>query len=153
MDPSRKSLGSDSLAIGIAYLACSLTGLPASGASLNPARALGPSFVMGRWKNHWVYWAAPISGGILAALIYEFIFDTKKMSRSVRDAFDQLERALKDFRLIFKKKFHQLLNFLLKLIKFQFLIGRLQIKNDVLFYLKVLNFVSFEGINGRIARK
>lgn len=28
--------------------------LPSSGASLNPARALGPAFVMNRWKHHWV---------------------------------------------------------------------------------------------------
>ncbi|CAG2107543.1 unnamed protein product [Medioppia subpectinata] len=29
--------------------------LPASGASLNPARTLGPAFVMNRWKNHWFF--------------------------------------------------------------------------------------------------
>lgn len=48
-------MGSDSLSIGLAYLVCSMVGLPSSGASLNPARALGPSFVMGlKWRTLWV---------------------------------------------------------------------------------------------------
>lgn len=28
--------------------------IPASGASLNPARSLGPAFIMNRWDQHWV---------------------------------------------------------------------------------------------------
>ncbi|KAH9510896.1 hypothetical protein DERF_009393 [Dermatophagoides farinae] len=78
MDSNRKSFGSDALSIGIAYLIASLTGLPASGASMNPARTLGPAFVMNRWQHHWVYWAGPISGAVIAAIIYEFIFDTSR---------------------------------------------------------------------------
>jgi len=92
LDPSRKSLGSDSLSIGIAYLVCSLTGIPASGASMNPARTLGPAFVMNRWKWNWVYWLGPITGGMMACLIYEFIFDTNKTIKTIREAFDELER-------------------------------------------------------------
>lgn len=30
------------------------TKIPASGASLNPARSFGPAFIMNRWENHWV---------------------------------------------------------------------------------------------------
>jgi hypothetical protein len=29
--------------------------------------------VLGHWDWHWVYWAAPIAGGCLAALVYEFL--------------------------------------------------------------------------------
>ncbi|KAJ6223472.1 hypothetical protein RDWZM_002017 [Blomia tropicalis] len=91
-DSNRRSFGSDSLSIGAAYLVASLTGLPASGASMNPARSLGPAFVMNRWQYHWVYWIGPLTGAIVAALIYEFIFDTKKVGTFVMDTFDDIER-------------------------------------------------------------
>lgn len=92
LDPNRKSLGSDSLAIGIAYLACSITGIPASGASMNPARSLGPAFVMNQWEHHWVYWFGPLTGGPLAGLIYEYIFDTKKTAKTLKEALDEIDR-------------------------------------------------------------
>ncbi|XP_075751435.1 lens fiber major intrinsic protein-like [Rhipicephalus microplus] len=85
-DPHRCHLstgGADALVVGFAYLTCTLAGLPASGASLNPARSLGPAFVMNKWKNHWVYWFGPVAGGLLAGLIYEYIFDTRRSSREV----------------------------------------------------------------------
>ncbi|CAN7982631.1 unnamed protein product, partial [Ixodes pacificus] len=53
-DPSRSHLGGDAVVIGFAYLACTLAGLPATGASMNPARSLGPAFVMNKWIDHWV---------------------------------------------------------------------------------------------------
>ncbi|GFT35580.1 neurogenic protein big brain [Nephila pilipes] len=88
-DPNRKSLGSDSLAVGLAYLVCTLIALPATGASMNPARSLGPAFVSNTWTNHWIYWAGPVIGGLLAALIYEYIFDSpKKVFPTVKDRDD-----------------------------------------------------------------
>lgn len=63
--------------IGFAGLAIGLTvGLeavfmgPITGASMNPARSLGPALVGGIWQHHWVYWIAPILGAQLAVLIY-----------------------------------------------------------------------------------
>ncbi|PSN40507.1 hypothetical protein C0J52_11690 [Blattella germanica] len=50
MDTYRKWLGSSALSIGSAYLACTLVSTP----SMNPARTLGPAFVMNKWDNHWV---------------------------------------------------------------------------------------------------
>ena len=62
---------------GFAGLAIGLTvGLeaafmgPISGASMNPARSLGPAFVSGIWQHHWLYWVAPILGAQLAVLAY-----------------------------------------------------------------------------------
>ena len=45
---------------------------------LNPARSLGPSFVLNKWDGHWVYWIGPLVGGILSGLTYEFVFNSKR---------------------------------------------------------------------------
>lgn len=50
-----------------------------SGGSMNPARSLGPELVQGftesKSSSHWVYWAGPILGASLAALIEKhFLF-------------------------------------------------------------------------------
>lgn len=49
---------------------------------LNPARSLGPSFVLSRWDNHWVYWLGPIIGGAASGLIYEYILNPRRHRKS-----------------------------------------------------------------------
>ena len=50
-----------------------LVGGPLTGAAVNPARAFGPALVSGHWVGHLVYWIGPIVGGLLAALLWEYV--------------------------------------------------------------------------------
>jgi MIP family channel proteins len=58
--------------IGLVLLFDILVGGPLTGAAMNPARAFGPAVVSGEWVGHIVYWAGPLLGGIIAALLWEY---------------------------------------------------------------------------------
>ncbi|MDQ6736168.1 MAG: aquaporin [Gemmatimonadota bacterium] len=60
------------LAIGGTVGFCALQGW-LTGASMNPARSLGPAVASGVWTAHWIYWIAPIAGMISAAHAYEWL--------------------------------------------------------------------------------
>jgi aquaporin Z len=55
-------------AFGVAsYIALAgLWGAPVSGASMNPARSLGPALVLGDWTAWWAYLAGPVAGAMVA---------------------------------------------------------------------------------------
>ena len=61
------------LAIGGAVCLGALVGGPISGASMNPARSLGPALVSGDLTAIWVYIVGPVAGAILAALAYRYL--------------------------------------------------------------------------------
>lgn len=58
--------------IVIGSLICSeaLFGGPISGASMNPARSLGPALVSLNFEHLWIYLTAPFIGSFLATLVY-----------------------------------------------------------------------------------
>lgn len=69
----RAHIGFAGLAIGLTVgLEAAFMG-PITGASMNPARSLGPAVVGGIWQHHWVYWLAPILGAHLAVIMYRYI--------------------------------------------------------------------------------
>jgi aquaporin Z len=62
-------------AIGFTLLVTNLIAIPVDGASINPARSFAPAVVSLYWTTDhwaiqevWVFWLAPVLGGILAAL-------------------------------------------------------------------------------------
>ena len=59
--------------IGLTVLVDVLVGGGLTGASMNPARTFGPALAGGFWQNDLVYWIGPIVGGVIAALIYEYV--------------------------------------------------------------------------------
>ncbi len=63
------------IAIGSTIALDALFGGPISGASMNPARSLGPALVAGVWQSQWVYLVAPIAGALIAVISYKLISD------------------------------------------------------------------------------
>jgi aquaporin Z len=74
-------------AIGVgSYIALAgLWGSPVSGASMNPARSLGPALVLGDWTSWWAYLLGPVIGAIVA-VGFAFVLRGAGGGRSGRDA-------------------------------------------------------------------
>ena len=71
------------IAIGMVVLIDHLVAVPLTGASMNPARTFGPALIASIndiggsvWNAHWIYWAGPIVGGLLAAMTYRYVMLT-----------------------------------------------------------------------------
>jgi len=54
------------LAVGATIALCGLVALPLEGASMNPARSLGPAVVAGRFDSLWIYLVGPFIGAAAA---------------------------------------------------------------------------------------
>ena len=67
----RAPAGTAPLAVGFALACGVLIAGPVTGGAVNPARALGPMIVAGKFTAAWVYVLGPIIGGVLAALLYD----------------------------------------------------------------------------------
>jgi aquaporin Z len=65
-DRSRLVGPSAALAVGATIALCGLVAIPLEGASMNPARSLGPALVTGRLGDLWIYLAGPAAGSLFA---------------------------------------------------------------------------------------
>ncbi|MDQ3380115.1 MAG: MIP family channel protein [Actinomycetota bacterium] len=70
------------IAIGGTIALASLVGGPVSGASLNPARSLGPALASGAMDSLWIYLVAPLVGGTVGALVYGAVSRTRPSERT-----------------------------------------------------------------------
>ena len=78
--------GFEGLAIGFALFLSHIVGIPITGTSVNPARSLGPALFVGELalEQLWLFWAAPIAGAILAALVWMFLSNPKGMTDKLK---------------------------------------------------------------------
>ena len=67
------------LAIGSTVLLEVMFAGRASGASMNPARSLGPALVSGTWDHQWLYLVGPLVGAVCGVVVYEAIRRAEKV--------------------------------------------------------------------------
>jgi len=67
------------LAIGLGLTLIHLISIPVDATSVNPARSTGVAIYVGGWAvaQLWLFWVAPIVGGLLGATVYKAIGGTK----------------------------------------------------------------------------
>jgi len=67
-------------AIGLCLTLIHLISIPVTNTSVNPARSTGVALFAGEWaiSQLWVFWAAPIAGALIGAVIYRFIGSEKQ---------------------------------------------------------------------------
>ena len=65
------------LAIGLSLVLIHIVGIKITGVSVNPARSIGPAIFAGgeALSQLWLFIIAPVLGGVLAALTYNFLIE------------------------------------------------------------------------------
>jgi aquaporin Z len=68
------------IAIGLCLTLIHLISIPVTNTSVNPARSTGVAVFVGDWamSQLWLFWLAPILGGMLGAVIYRFLGSDEK---------------------------------------------------------------------------
>ncbi|KAM9845013.1 aquaporin-1-like [Aulostomus maculatus] len=87
-DKRRDVSGFAPLSIGLSVGLGHLAGISYTGCGINPARSIGPAIIQKSFDNHWVYWAGPLSAGVVAALLYDYLLAPRD------ESFSEKTRAL-----------------------------------------------------------
>ena len=76
---SRVPPGFAAIAIGLSLTLIHLVSIPVTNTSVNPARSTGQALFVGGWalEQLWLFWAAPLIGGLLGAVIHRFALAEK----------------------------------------------------------------------------
>lgn len=76
---SRVPAGFAPIAIGLALTLIHLISIPVTNTSVNPARSTGQALFVGGWalQQLWLFWVAPIVGGILGGVIHKTLLAEK----------------------------------------------------------------------------
>jgi aquaporin Z len=76
----RAPAGFGPLAIGLSLTLIHLISIPISNTSVNPARSTGVAFFNGDGApgQLWVFWLAPLVGGLIGGLLYPLLFERGK---------------------------------------------------------------------------
>ncbi len=82
------------LVIGLALTLVHIIGIPIDGTSVNPARSLGPALFVGgsALSQRWVFIVAPLVGGTISALAYQFLYPKGEQEASVEPAPEEQAR-------------------------------------------------------------
>ncbi|MCZ7558119.1 MAG: aquaporin Z [Bacteroidia bacterium] len=69
------------IAIGLCLTLIHLISIPVTNTSVNPARSTGVALFAGGWAlaQLWLFWVAPVIGGLLGAAVYRFIGSEEKL--------------------------------------------------------------------------
>jgi aquaporin Z len=85
-DRSRLVGPNAALAVGATIALCGLIATPIEGASMNPARSLGPALVAGQVDDLWIYLVGPVVGAILAVGITQLLHGSPPRDRKTAEA-------------------------------------------------------------------
>ncbi len=71
----RAPQGMAPIAIGLGLTLIHLISIPVTNTSVNPARSTGVAIFQNGWaiEQLWLFWAAPILGAVIGAIIYRFV--------------------------------------------------------------------------------
>jgi len=76
----RAPAGFAPIAIGLCLTLIHLVSIPVTNTSVNPARSTGVAIFVGGWaiQQLWLFWVAPIVGGIVGAVVYRVMGGEQK---------------------------------------------------------------------------